>query len=63
MFTQGQIYFALFFIVTFTLVLIIAYLRDRHVQKKHYRGVFFILLAVLIFLALFILTKRYLLGV
>jgi sugar phosphate permease len=63
MFTQGQIYFAIFFIVAFTGVLIAAYLTDRKVQKKHYRGVLFILLAVLIFLALFILTKRYLLGV
>jgi hypothetical protein len=63
MFTQGQIYFALFFIITFTAVLVFAYIKDRPVQKSHYRGVLLILLAVLIFLALFIITKRYLLGV
>ena len=63
MFTEGRIYFTLFFIAAFAVVLIIAYRKDLPIQKKHYGGVLILLVAVLLFLALFIFTKRLLLGV
>ncbi|EHQ41621.1 MULTISPECIES: hypothetical protein [Myroides] len=58
MFTPGQIQFALFFIVVFTIVLIIMYRKDLNLHRKYYKNRLWILLAFLAFIgSLFILKN------
>ncbi|MGG5507552.1 MULTISPECIES: hypothetical protein [unclassified Myroides] len=58
MFTTGQIQFALFFIITFTIILIIMYRKDLNLHRKYYKNRLWILLAFLAFIgSLFILKN------
>ncbi|MES2484882.1 MAG: hypothetical protein V4581_02895 [Bacteroidota bacterium] len=54
MFTQGQLIFALCFIVVFVGVMIYAYRKDLALHKKYYKGSYWILLA---FLAILFFVK------
>lgn len=38
MFSTGQIYFAIFFIVAFTIVMIWSYRKDLQLHKLHYKN-------------------------
>lgn len=62
MFTEGRIYFTIFFAVSFIIVLIFAYRKDLKTHKKFYSGVLAVLAVVVLFVVLFLWTKRQLLG-
>lgn len=62
MFTEGRIYFTLAFIAVFIIVLFFAYRGDRAVHKKFFKRTYLIVAVVVAFVVLFMLTKRYLLG-
>ncbi|MEC4117173.1 hypothetical protein SAMN05421818_10644 [Myroides phaeus] len=58
MFTPGQLQFALFFIITFTIVLIIMYRKDLKLHRIYYKNRLWVLLAFLAFIgSLFILKN------
>ena len=59
MFTQGQIYFALFFIVVFVAAMIYVYRKDLPLHKKYYKGTYWILLAFLLFIATLFFIKYF----
>tara|TARA_B100000963_G_C22363698_1_gene552779 strand:+ start:304 stop:489 length:186 start_codon:yes stop_codon:yes gene_type:complete len=52
MFSQGQLVFAVLFIICFSIVLFIAYKKDAKLHKKYYRGSTWLLLALIAFIAL-----------
>lgn len=59
MFTTGQIYFALFFIVVFVAAMIYVYRKDLKLHKKYYKGSYKILIGFLAFIAILFLVKIY----
>ena len=52
-FSQGQINFAIFFIIVFSGVLIWAYRKDIKRQPKYAKGSLFILIAIILMFILF----------
>jgi len=57
MFSQGQLYFAGFFIVVFTIAMIYVYRKDLPLHKKYYKGSYWILLAFLTFIGALFIVK------
>jgi len=53
MFSTGQIYFALFFVVVFVGILIWTYRKDLKLHKIHYKNAYVVALAALAIIALF----------
>lgn len=62
MFTQERIYFTIAFIVVFIIALIFAYRGDSKAHKKFFGKPYLILAVVIGFIVLFVLIKRYFLG-
>lgn len=59
MFTQGQMAFAGFFIVTFIAVMIFAYRKDIKLHRAFYKGSYWVLLGFLAFIGLLFIIKIY----
>ena len=57
MFSTGQIYFAIFFIVAFITTMIIVYRKDLKVLKPFYKGTYWVFLGFLVFIGLLFLIK------
>jgi hypothetical protein len=57
MFSTGQIYFAVFFILTFVITMIAVYRKDLKGMKPFYKGTYWILIGFLIFIGLLFLIK------
>ena len=58
-FSQGQIYFALFFVVVFLIGIGYAYFKDRHVIKKYYQKMpLYILLGIAAVVAFYIVLTK-----
>ncbi len=58
MFTPGQLQFALFFIITFTIVLIVMYRKDLKLHRIYYKNRLWVLVIFLAFIgSLFILKN------
>jgi len=56
MFSTGQLVFALFFVVAFTSIIILMYLKDAKGHKIHYSGSYKILIGfILAIVALFLI--------
>jgi len=62
MFTVGQIVFALFFFVTFVLIIFLSYRQDRKTIKLFYRDSYKILLAFILFFFLLFCIKYFLID-
>ena len=57
MFTKGQLFFASFFILAFTIVMIWSYSKDKKHQKLYYKGILKVaIILVLIIIAFAVLT-------
>ncbi len=52
MFSQGQLFFALFFAITFIIVIIFSYVKDKKIHVKYYKNSYIILLCFLFFIIL-----------
>lgn len=63
MFTEGRIYFTLAFIAMFIIALVFAYWGDRKTHRRFFGKPYVVLAVVIGFVVLFVLTKRYLLGI
>ncbi|TDS57572.1 hypothetical protein C8P70_11572 [Myroides indicus] len=60
MFTSGQIQFAIFFVVIFTIVIAIMYRKDINLHRLHYKNRFFILIAFIAFIGSLFIIKKFL---
>ncbi|PHK16273.1 membrane protein [Nostoc linckia z15] len=59
MFSQGQIYFAIFFIIVFVAAMVYVYRKDLPLHKMHYKGTYWILLGFLCFVAFLFVMKAF----
>jgi len=57
MFTNGQLVFALFFVVTFFVFIAFAYRKDRKLHLKNYKGVKWVVLAFVVFIVFLFAIK------
>ena len=58
MFTKGQLIFAIFFVITFTIIIIISYKKDLKFLKNTYKGVRWVLVGFIIFFSLLVILKK-----
>ena len=58
MFTKGQLIFAIFFVITFTIIIVISYKKDLKFLKNTYKGVRWILIGFIIFFSLLVILKK-----
>ncbi|AWM12474.1 hypothetical protein NHF50_00455 [Flavobacterium sp. NRK F10] len=59
MFSTGQIYFAIFFVIAFIATMIYVYRKDLKEMKNQYRGIYWILIGFLLFIAFLFFIKFY----
>ena len=57
MFTTGQIYFAIFFIIAFVITMILVYRKELKILKPFYKGTYSIFIGFIIFICLLFLIK------
>jgi uncharacterized membrane protein len=55
MFSKGQLIFAVFFIIAFTIAMIWSYRKDIKIHKKHYKNTFLVIIAIFLIIAIFTL--------
>lgn len=60
MFSTGQIVFACIFAVSFIIVIVYAYRKDKRLHLKNYRGVKWIALIFFLFIVLLFVLKYFL---
>ncbi|MDO5857144.1 hypothetical protein Q2490_07580 [Myroides odoratimimus] len=60
MFTPGQLKFAIFFIITFTIVMIIMYRKDIKLHRIYYKNRLWVLVAFLSFIGSLFILKNFL---
>ncbi len=60
MFSTGQLYFAVFFVVVFVSIMIYVYRKDLSLHKIHYKGSLWVLFFFLLFIGILFLIKVYL---
>ena len=58
MFTQGQLIFAIFFVITFTIIITLSYKRDLIFLKNTYKGVKWVLIGFIVFFLILVLLKK-----
>jgi hypothetical protein len=58
MFTKGQLIFAIFFVITFTIIIIISYKKDLKFLRNTYKGVRWVLIGFIIFFSLLVILKK-----
>ena len=57
MFSEGQWWFAGFFVIAFVILMIYSYKGDKKLHKKHYKGSLKILLGFVLFIVFLFLLK------
>nr|WP_286435425.1 hypothetical protein [Myroides odoratimimus] len=60
MFTPGQLKFAIFFIIAFTIVMIIMYRKDIELHRIYYKNRLWVLVAFLSFIGSLFILKNFL---
>jgi uncharacterized membrane protein YqjE len=55
MFSEGQLIFAAFFVIAFTILMIWSYQKDLKIHKKYYKNTFIIIIAIFLIIAIFTL--------
>tara|TARA_B100000989_G_scaffold189028_1_gene142327 strand:+ start:411 stop:599 length:189 start_codon:yes stop_codon:yes gene_type:complete len=58
MFSSGQLIFAIFFIVTFTIIIVYNYRKDLKFLKNTYKGVHWVLIGFVVFFSLLLVLKK-----
>ncbi len=58
MFTKGQLIFAIFFVIIFTIIIVISYKKDLKFLKNTYKGVRWVLVGFIIFFSLLLILKK-----
>lgn len=57
MFSTGQIYFAIFFVIAFVTTMILVYRKDLRQMKPFYKGTYWVFIGFLGFIGLLFLIK------
>lgn len=60
MFTTGQLIFALFFVLAFTILIILAYRKDKKLHLKNYKGSIWVLVGFISFIIILFIIKYFL---
>lgn len=60
MFTTGQIIFAVLFAIAFIITIILSYKKDKKLHAKNYKGVAWVVVSFILFVATLLLLKYYL---
>lgn len=60
MFSSGQLIFALLFIIAFVATISFTYRKDKKLHKKNYKGVKWVLISFMTFIAILFLIKNFL---
>lgn len=61
MFSTGQLYFALFFVVSFIITMIYVYRKDLKLHKTHYKGSSkWVFIGFIVFIGILLFLKYYL---
>ena len=63
MFSSGQMIFALFFVIAFSIIITYMYRKDLKFLKNTYKGVHWILIGFIVFLRVFIVFNRFIFQV
>ena len=58
MFTQGQLIFAVFFIIAFIIIISLSYKKDMKFLKNTYKGVRWVLVSFILFFLILVLLKK-----
>lgn len=58
--SQGQIIFAIVFFIGFVIAMLWAYRKDRNVNRIYYKGVYVVLIVMVVFIAMYNLAVRFL---
>ncbi len=58
MFSTGQLIFTVFFVIVFTVALIITYKKDKSIHKKNYKGFGWVGLGFTVFVIILFLIKH-----
>lgn len=59
MFSTGQIYFAIFFVIAFIVTMIFVYRKDLKEMKNQYKGTYWVLIGFILFIAFLFFIKFY----
>ncbi|KAB8152512.1 hypothetical protein EZY14_013985 [Kordia sp. TARA_039_SRF] len=62
MFTTGQLIFAAFFIIVFTVIMVYAYRKDLKLHKRHYKGSLRVLLVFILFIITIVVIKKFIVS-
>ena len=57
MFSKGQLIFAILFAISFILIVVVSYRKDRTLHQKNYRGVRWVLLTFVAFVIILFIIK------
>ena len=57
MFSQGQLIFAIFFVISFIFIIIYSYRKDLKHLKDTYKGVIWVLIGFIVFFSLLVFLK------
>lgn len=60
MFSIGQFYFAIFFVIAFTVAMIFVYRKDLKIHKLYYKGSYKIIFVFIAFIATLFIIKFFL---
>ena len=58
MFTQGQLVFAVFFVIAFIILVSLSYIKDMKFLKNTYKGVRWVLVSFILFFLILVLLKK-----
>ncbi len=62
MFSKGQTIFAILFAITFIVIIVFMYLKDKKIHRQQYKGAKWILLGFLLFIVFLFLIKTYIMD-
>jgi len=60
MFSTGQWYFVIFFVIAFVILMVFSYRKDKTLHKKHYKGSIWILIGFIAFVIFLFFLKGWL---
>ena len=62
MFTKGQLIFAAFFMIVFTVIMVYAYRKDIKLHRRYYKGSLRVLLVFILFIITIVVIKKFIVS-
>lgn len=60
MFSQGQLVFAILFLIFFTIIVVLSYRKDQKLHNRNYKGVKWVMISFISFVIFLFLVKYFL---